>query len=191
MKKRIAILASGTGSNAAQLVRYFNNHSSAEVVLLVSNNPNSGVFDIGLTHSIDALFITNQEIVSGEKLVDALVKHKIDLVVLAGFLRKIPQTTLQAFPNRIINIHPALLPDFGGKGMYGNHVHEAVRQSGATQTGITIHLVDDQYDHGAHLAQYSCAVKPEDTVDRIAEKVQKLEHEFYPIEVEKFITSID
>jgi phosphoribosylglycinamide formyltransferase 1 len=190
MKKKLAILASGTGSNAAQLVQHFANHSAAEVAVLISNNPHSGIFALGQTHGVATVLHPNEDFVTGEAVVTTLQAHQVDLIVLAGFLRKIPTSLISAYPNRIINIHPALLPDFGGKGMYGKHVHEAVRQSGTTRTGITIHLVDQQYDHGAHLAQYTCPVEPTDSAEDIAKRVQKLEHAYYPVEVEKYVEQL-
>jgi phosphoribosylglycinamide formyltransferase-1 len=190
MKKKLAILASGTGSNAAQLVQYFTNHPTAEVAVLISNNPHSGIFALGQTHGIATVLHPNDDFVNGESVVSSLRAHQVDLIVLAGFLRKIPTTLISTYPNRIINIHPALLPDFGGKGMYGKYVHEAVRQSGTTRTGITIHLVDQQYDHGAHLAHYTCPVEPTDSVGDIAKRVQELEHAYYPVEVAKYLNQL-
>jgi phosphoribosylglycinamide formyltransferase 1 len=190
MKKKIAILASGTGSNAEQLVRYFSDHPEITVTHLITNNPKSGIFAIGQTYGIESVLFSNEDFVTGEQVLRYIKPQRIDLVVLAGFLRKIPELFLQAYPNRIVNIHPALLPDFGGKGMYGTHVHEAVRQSGVNQTGITIHLVDNQYDHGTQIAQYTCQVDPNDTVADIAHKVQLLEHSYYPSEVEKYLKNL-
>lgn len=181
--KRIAILASGSGTNAQRLVEHFIGHSLAEVVLIGCDQPRAGViqraWDLGVPS-----FLFN-----GTALKDGTVQHeletqRIDLVVLAGFLRLIPAELVRAFPRRIVNIHPALLPAYGGKGMYGANVHTAVVAAGETESGITIHYVDERYDEGEHIAQFTCPVLPTDTPETLAARIHALEHAHFPEVVE-------
>jgi len=188
MKKRLAIFASGNGSNAEKLMHYFAENPHAEVTLVVSNKPDAGVLKHAENHTVETCVFENADFVSGEKVLANLQQRDIDYIVLAGFLRKIPDTLIAAYAGRIINIHPALLPKFGGKGMYGMHVHTAVKEAGETKTGITIHLVDEEFDNGEHLAQYTCPVTAEDTPATIAAKVQSLEHQYFGPTIEKYIT---
>lgn len=188
MKKRLAIFASGNGSNAEKLMHYFAENPHAEVVLVVSNKSDAGVLKHAENHMVETCVFENADFVSGEKVLANLQQRDIDYIVLAGFLRKIPDTLIAAYARRIINIHPALLPKFGGKGMYGMHVHTAVKEAGETKTGITIHLVDEEFDNGEQLAQYTCPVNAEDTPATIATKVQSLEHQYFGPTIEKYIT---
>lgn len=187
MKRRLAIFASGNGSNANVLMNYFSNHSQIEIALIVTNNPSAGVIDFAKDCNVEFCIFTNEQFVHGNEVLECLDNRKIDYIILSGFLRKIPDLIIKNFSNKIINIHPALLPKFGGRGMYGKYVHEAVFESGETETGITIHLVDNEFDHGEHIAQYSCAISEGDDVNGIAEKVRLLEHTYFAPEIEKHI----
>jgi phosphoribosylglycinamide formyltransferase-1 len=184
----IAIFASGTGSNARKIIGYFKNSPDIRVALVVSNKKDAGVLDIAREHAIPTQVIDRQMFYETEDLLDILKKHDIGFIVLAGFLWLIPSYLVKSFEKKIINIHPALLPKFGGKGMYGMRVHEAVQESGETQTGITIHWVNEHYDKGDIVFQESCPVSPEDSPADIARKVQELEHRHFPKVIEKLIT---
>lgn len=187
MKKRLAIFASGHGSNANVLMKYFSTHSQIEVAIVVSNNPSAGVLEFAKKNHIESRVFTNELFTSGEEIAKFLKAQKIDYIILSGFLRKIPEILIEQFPGKIINIHPALLPKFGGKGMYGKHVHEAVYNAGETETGITIHLVDNEFDHGDHIAQFSCPINTNDSVGEITKKVQSLEYLHFAPSIERFI----
>jgi phosphoribosylglycinamide formyltransferase-1 len=184
---RIAVLASGAGSNAQKIIDYFHNSSLAGVALIGCNKPGAGVLEIAQRHHIPSFIIERERFFRGDGYVPVLQEAGIDWIVLAGFLWKVPQTVLQAYPKKIINIHPALLPKYGGKGMYGVHVHEAVRAANDAETGITIHYVDDQYDHGDTIFQARCTVQSGDDAHAIAKNVQQLEHYYYPRVVEEVL----
>ena len=187
---RIAIFASGGGSNAQKLIEYFSDTRPAvEVALVVCNKPGVGVIQIAKQAAIPVLMVERTQFFSPASCVAELQTARIDFIVLAGFLWKIPNALIKAWPQRIVNIHPALLPKYGGKGMYGHFVHEAVIAAGEKESGITIHLVDEQYDHGHHLFQISCPVLPGDTPETLAKKVLKLEHRHFAEQVEKVIKS--
>ena len=184
----IAIFASGAGSNAQKIIDYFNiNKTSGEVALIVCNKGGAGVLDIAKNHTIDTLLIEKEVFFTEGTYVDELKKRGIDLIILAGFLWKVPLSLIKAYPNKIINIHPALLPKFGGKGMYGNKVHEAVITSGEKESGITIHYVDELYDHGNIIFQAACHIDETETANSLAKKIQVLEHEHYPVVIEKIL----
>ena len=183
--KRIAIFASGTGTNARKLIEHFELHKDAQVTLLVCNNPAAGVLDIARGHGVETLLTDREHFFDGHTIVQQLRDRGIDFIVLAGFLWLIPKELIAAFPNRIVNIHPALLPKFGGKGMYGKRVHEAVIAAGEKQSGITIHYVNEQFDEGAHIAQFTCDVLPGDTTDTLAARIHALEHEHFAEVVER------
>lgn len=185
--KRIAIFASGAGSNAKKIIEHFGGSSKIEVALIVCNKPNAGVCGIARENNIPLLLIEKEQFQNGDGYVSFLQKEKIDWVVLAGFLWKIPAQLINAFPNKIINIHPALLPKFGGKGMYGANVHQAVIDAKEIESGITIHFVDEHYDHGQTLFQAKCNVLPGDTAADLAQKIHALEHEHFPIVIENII----
>jgi phosphoribosylglycinamide formyltransferase-1 len=185
---RIAIFASGNGSNAENIIRYFKNHPSIEVGLVVSNNPHAYVHERAKGLGIDSFTFTKAEFEDGYSVLELLKRYTIDFIVLAGFMLKIPHSLLDAFPDKIVNIHPALLPKYGGKGMYGDRVHRAVIESGETESGITIHYVNENYDEGDIIFQATCLLGPEDTYHEVAEKVHQLEYEFYPVVIEKIIT---
>ena len=182
---KIAILASGTGTNARAIIEHFSNSSIAKVSLVITNKPNAGVIDIAKANDIAVEVTPNSEI--EDALLPTLKKHKTDLVVLAGFLRKIPVDVIRAFDGRMVNIHPSLLPKHGGKGMYGSRVHEAVVKEGDKESGITIHMVNENYDEGKVIFQTATEILPEDTAQTVAKKVQKLEHKYYPEIIEQLI----
>jgi len=178
--KKIAILASGSGSNAENIADYFKTNNDVEISLILTNNPNAFVIERAKRLMVPSRVFTKQEFKESAVIVDELKREGIDLVVLAGFLWLIPSSLIQAFPNRIVNIHPALLPKFGGKGMYGDKVHEAVKEAGETETGISIHYVNEKYDEGKIIYQAKTPVVAEDTADEIAAKVHALEYKHFP-----------
>ena len=178
--KRIALFASGSGSNAEQIALYFADTPNVEISLIVSNNPKAGVIERARQLHIPVLLFDRATFYDTGRITELLQKQEIDLIALAGFMWLMPGELVRAFPNQIINIHPALLPKFGGKGMYGHFVHEAVVAAGETESGITIHYVNEHYDEGQVIFQASCAVMPTDTPDDVARNVQVLEHMHYP-----------
>ncbi len=178
--KRIAIFASGAGSNARKIIEHFYKNEKVAVALVACNKPGAGVIAIAKDAGIPVLLIEKEKFFRGNAYTDELNAAGIDLVVLAGFLWKIPPRLVAAFPQRIINIHPALLPKYGGKGMYGHHVHQAVIDNKEKESGITIHYVDDVYDHGKIIFQATCPVLDDDTANTLAQRVLQLEHRYYP-----------
>lgn len=185
MPSRLAVLASGRGSNLQAIVDHFDNLARervAKVVLVASNRADSPALIRAATASIDIAQFNAAD--DGTELLDRLRKHRIDLVVLAGYLKRIPSKVIREYSGRMINIHPALLPAFGGEGMYGARVHQAVIASGAKESGVTVHLVDDEYDRGPIIAQWRIPVEPSDTADRLAARVLNVEHVVYPRTVE-------
>ena len=187
MSKKIVILASGNGSNAEAIMRHFDSSTKIEVSSIISNNRDAGVFDRAKRFRVPCLWMDKNSFES-DVVLDFLLTEQPDLIVLAGFLWKIPASLVQTFPNKIINIHPALLPKYGGKGMYGAHVHRAVKESGDTHTGITIHYVNEHYDEGGVIFQDQVEVVPADTADTIAQKVHQLEHKHFPVIIEQILT---
>lgn len=185
--KNIAIFASGAGSNAEKLIAYFSNKEHVTIALIVCNKPDAGVLNIAKNNNVSTLLIEKEQFFRGNAYIDELKSASIDFILLAGFLWKIPLALVEAFPNKIINIHPALLPNYGGKGMYGMHVHEAVIANKETESGITIHYVDAQYDHGQIIFQAKCPILPTDTAFDLAKKIHSLEHEHFAAAVEKAI----
>ena len=184
--KKIAILASGSGSNAEKIMEYFQNSPKGEVVIVGSNNKDAFVLERAKKFEVPALVFSKSELESGT-LTAKLQSLGVDLVVLAGFLLKIPDSLIHAFPGQIVNIHPALLPNYGGKGMYGARVHQAVKDSGDAFTGITIHLVNEHYDEGKIIFQAAVPVSPEDSPEDIAGKVHQLEHKYFPNVIESLL----
>lgn len=176
---RLIIFASGRGSNARAILDYFRKAGSAEVALIVTNKADAGIVAMAQEEQIPYLVISGRRLGEAE-VIDELRNYKPSLIVLAGFLLKIPPSIIEAFRGKMVNIHPALLPKWGGKGMWGHHVHQAVLTAGEAQSGITIHLVDEEYDHGATLLQATCPVLPGDDAERLAARVQQLEHFYYP-----------
>jgi len=181
--KRIAILASGSGTNAQRLMEHFAGSAIAQVVLIASDQPTAGVLQRAWDRGVPSYLFNGKQLKDGT-LLRELQGQRIDLIVLAGFMRLIPAELVQAFPQRILNIHPALLPQYGGKGMYGMHVHEAVIAARESESGITIHYVNEHYDEGEHLFQTSCPVLPDDTPESLAERIHGLEHAHYARVVE-------
>lgn len=180
----IAIFASGAGSNAHQIIRHFTGSAKAKISLIVCNKPEAGILQIAEKEYIESLLIEKESFFQGDAYVPELQKKGIDLIILAGFLWKIPPALIRAYPDRIVNIHPALLPNYGGKGMYGRHVHQAVIENRESETGISIHYVDELYDHGSVIFQASCPVLPGDTPESLAKRVQELEHAHFPKVIE-------
>jgi len=189
-KKNIAIFASGGGSNAQKMIDYFANSTTVNVALIVSNKADAGVLGIAERHGIPALVIQRNNFYHSEQLLEALRAADIDFIVLAGFLWLIPPYLIQAFPQKMVNIHPALLPKYGGKGMYGMHVHEAVKAAGEPETGITIHYVNEHYDEGDIVFAAKTALTPEDSPADIAQKVQQLEHAHFPRVVDQLVNAL-
>lgn len=175
----IAIFASGAGSNAQKIIDRFRNSGSVKIALVVCNKPGAGVLAIAAKEQIPALIIEKSRF-SSDAYIKELKNHHIDFIVLAGFLWKVPPALIQQFPNRIINLHPALLPKYGGKGMYGSRVHEAVIAAKEKESGISIHYVDELYDHGNIILQASCTVEDNETAATLAQKIHALEHQHYP-----------
>jgi phosphoribosylglycinamide formyltransferase-1 len=180
--KKIAVFASGAGSNAQKIIDYTldRKNCSYTVSLIVCNKPEAGVLKIAAAHNIPSMLIEKEKFFRGNAYADELKAAGVELIVLAGFLWKIPSLLINAFPHKIINIHPALLPKYGGKGMYGHFVHEAVIANKEKESGITIHYVDEQYDHGQIIFQARCEVTEKDTPETLAKKIQQLEHRHFP-----------
>jgi len=184
---QIAIFASGSGSNAQRIAEYFAHHPQIKVSLVLTNNPEAGVIDRARRLGIPVIVFTRSQFYQSDAVVEQLRFFNVDFVVLAGFLWLVPQHLIAAFPNRVVNIHPALLPAYGGKGMYGMKVHEAVVAGGERATGITIHLIDQEYDKGKIVFQAQCPITPDDSPADVARKVQALEHEYFPSIIEKLV----
>jgi phosphoribosylglycinamide formyltransferase-1 len=186
---QVAIFASGAGSNAARIIERFRHHSSIKISLIVCNKPDAGVLEIAAKEHIPTLIIEKDRFFRGDAYVGELQRQNISFIVLAGFLWKVPSTLIQAYSGRIINIHPALLPKYGGKGFYGRLVHEAVIAAKEKESGITIHYVDELYDHGQVIFQASCMIEPADTPETLAKKIHWLEHEHFPRVIEELLTA--
>jgi len=178
--KRVVIFASGSGSNAENLIKFFHNSDNASVVQVLTNNPHAKVLDRCKRLKVSALSFNRIAFTQTEDVLNILKSSNPDLIVLAGFLWKFPENILKNFPNKVINIHPALLPKFGGKGMYGMNVHKAVVENKETETGITIHYVNENYDEGAIIFQAKCKVEASDSAEDVATKIHKLEMEHFP-----------
>ena len=186
---RLAIFASGSGSNAVAICHHFAGHQKIEVALILSNNEQAGVLQKASELGVECITFSKKDFVEGGSVDTLLQEKKITHLILAGFLWLVPSFLIERFPNKIINIHPALLPKFGGKGMYGARVHETVRNSGDKETGITIHLVNEHFDEGKPLLQVTCPITASDSVVDIAAKVQALEHTHYPKTIENWVLS--
>lgn len=183
----LAILASGSGTNAEAIIKYFSANNSIRIACILSNKPDAGVLQRAKNLGIPAYTYTNAEMREGTVPLALLSSLGVDTVILAGYLNLITAPWLSAYPNRIINIHPALLPNYGGKGMYGHYVHEAVIKAGEAVSGITIHLVDEHYDHGRHLLQATCSVLPSDTPESLAKRIHSLEHRYFATTIEQYL----
>jgi phosphoribosylglycinamide formyltransferase-1 len=187
MKKRIAIFASGSGSNAQKIMEHFKRSSEAEVVLILTNNPQAYVLQRADNFEVPSHIFTRNEFYHTDDVIKLLKNLQVDLVVLAGFLWLVPPSLLKAFPNKIINLHPALLPKYGGKGMYGDHVHQAVLDAKEEESGITIHFVDEKFDEGEILHQSRFKIEPDDNLEMIKFKGQQLEHQHFPRVIESLL----
>ena len=187
MEKRIVIFASGNGSNAENIIKYFQNKTIAKVVLVLSNKKDAKVLERTKTLNVKTHSFSKQELLAEDGVLEILKKNTPDLIVLAGFLLKFPDHIIKNFPNKVINIHPALLPKYGGKGMYGNFVHQAVIENKEIETGISIHYIDENYDEGALIFQKSVPLFAEDTLETVSQKIHELEHEWFPKIIEELL----
>ncbi|MCB2197239.1 MAG: phosphoribosylglycinamide formyltransferase [Bacteroidetes bacterium] len=184
---KIAIFASGSGTNAENIIKFCKENKKIETSSIFSNNKNAYVIQRAINHDIDYYIFSRTEFYETEKILDILKQQQIDLIVLAGFLWLIPEYLIDAYPNRIINLHPALLPKYGGKGMYGMNVHKAVVENKEQETGITIHYVNKEYDKGNIIFQAKCPVLPDDKPEDIAKKVHELEYVHFPKIIKKIL----
>ncbi|GFH86249.1 phosphoribosylglycinamide formyltransferase [Bacteroides acidifaciens] len=187
MKKNIAIFASGSGSNAENIIRYFQKSGSAQVSLVLSNKSDAYVLERAHRLRVPCNVFPKEDWIAGDEILAVLQEARIDFIVLAGFLFRVPDLLLHAYPYKIINIHPALLPKYGGKGMYGDRVHQAVVTAGEKESGITIHYINEHYDEGDTIFQVTCPVLPTDSPDDVAKKVHALEYEHFPLVIEKLL----
>ncbi|MFZ5939478.1 MAG: phosphoribosylglycinamide formyltransferase [Bacteroidota bacterium] len=178
--KNIAIFASGSGTNAENIIQFFRTTSMARVSLVLCNKPGAGVLERARRFDIETVVFSRDQFYETNEVLRILIDRQTDLVVLAGFLWLVPPSLLQAYPGRVINIHPALLPQYGGKGMYGEKVHEAVIRNGEKESGITIHYVNERYDEGSTIFQARCSVEPGESPESLARKVHELEYRHYP-----------
>ncbi len=185
----IAVFASGSGSNAENITRYFDRKPEDKVTLILSDNPNAGVIERARKLQVPVFVFTKDQLQNGA-VKEVLERQSIDFVVLAGFLKLIPKNLIEKFPGRIINIHPSLLPKYGGRGMYGSKVHEAVKAAKEEYTGITIHFVNEKYDDGAIILQVKEKLRPKDDVSDIEKKVHRLEYNYYPEVIEDLLDDI-
>ena len=187
MKKNIAIFASGSGSNAENIIRYFRKSEAVGVSLVLSNKSDAYVLERAHRLKVPSNVFPKEDWMAGDEILAVLQEYRIDFIVLAGFLLRVPDLLLHAYPNKIINIHPALLPKYGGKGMYGERVHQAVVAAGEKESGITIHYINERYDEGSVIFQAVCPVLPEDSPDDVARKVHALEYEHFPVVIERVL----
>lgn len=186
--KNVAIFASGEGTNAENLFNYFNNDKRVKIKLVVTNNDQAGVVEKAERHKKNVQIISKTALEEyTTQIIEFLKTENIDIIVLAGFLLKIPEQFVKAFPNQIINIHPALLPNYGGKGMYGAKVHKAVLENKEKESGITVHYVNEEYDKGQIILQAKCNVDDSDTIESLSTKIRKLEFEYFPKAIEKIL----
>lgn len=187
MGKNIAIFASGNGTNAENIIRYFQENGEVRVKLVLSNRRSAFVLERAARLGVPSACLTKEEWADGWAVLALMKEAEIDFIVLAGFLARVPDCLLRAYPDKIVNIHPSLLPKFGGKGMYGEHVHEAVLAAGEQESGITIQYINEHFDEGAIICQQKCPVLPDDTPDTLAARVHALEYEYYPRVVEQLV----
>ena len=189
MTINIAVFASGSGTNAENIARYFQDSDRVNIRLIISNKADAFVLERAKKLGIDSMVFPKADWETGDRILSFLKEYQIDFIVLAGFLLRIPELLLRAYPNKIVNIHPALLPKYGGKGMYGDRVHEAVVAAGEKETGITIHYVNERYDEGEIIAQITCLVSADDSPAQVAGKVHALEYEYFPKVIERVINT--
>ena len=188
-KIKLALFASGSGSNALNIIDHFSNHPSVEIGFILSNKSEAPIVEKAKLKGVKVLVFSNDEVADGNFLSQLCIENGIHYIVLAGYLRKIPAELLQNYSEKMINVHPALLPKFGGQGMYGNNVHKAVVEAREKETGITIHFVNEHFDEGRMIAQFHCVLNETDTVETVQAKVQNLEHAYFPFVIEKTIVS--
>lgn len=187
MKKNIAIFASGEGTNAQRIIDYFKDSDEISVSLIISNNPKANVLKRAEQSNIATYILNKEDFYERNTTIELLKVKKIDLIVLAGFLWMVPENMIKAFSEKIVNIHPALLPKYGGKGMYGARVHKAVIDAKEKESGISIHLVNEKYDEGRIISQHTSLISENDTAETLAQKIHQLEHIYYPIAIEKLL----
>jgi len=190
MQKKLAIFASGSGSNAENICNYFANSSDIEVVLMCTNKRDAYIVKRAEKLDIPVVFISESELNNFDVLHKKLQNAKVDIIILAGFLLKLPAIMIEYYPNRILNIHPSLLPKYGGKGMYGNKVHKAVLENKETESGISIHFVNQNYDEGEIVLQEKCVISEDETLETLTEKIHQLEHNYFPIAIEKTLKNL-
>ncbi len=184
-KKRLALFVSGTGSNAKNIINYFADKERFEVVLVMTTKSDSPIIEFTLSKSINLVHCSNEQALNADFLGMMCSAHSVTHVILAGYLKLVPAPFIAKYAGKILNIHPALLPNYGGKGMYGDHVHRAVLANNEAQSGITIHEVNEQFDEGQYIAQFFCSVTKEDTLETLRQKIQHLEHSYFPVVIEK------
>ena len=189
--KNIAIFASGEGTNAKSIIDYFKNSDTINIALVVSNKSSANVLNRAKQANISTLLINRVDFYESNNTIEQLKSFNIDFIVLAGFLWMLPKSLIQAYPDRIINIHPALLPKYGGKGMYGMKVHQAVIEANEKESGITIHYVNEHYDEGKIISQHHCSISKDETAETLANKIHQLEYEFFPKIIEQVVTGIN
>ena len=190
MQKKLAIFASGSGSNAENICNYFANSSDIEVVLMCTNKRDAYIVKRAEKLNIPVVFISKSELNNFDDLHKKLQSAKVDIIILAGFLLKLPALMIEYYPNRILNIHPSLLPKYGGKGMYGNKVHKAVLENKETESGISIHFVNQNYDEGKIILQENCVISEDETLETLTEKIHQLEYNYFPIAIEKTLKNL-
>ena len=191
MKQKIAIFASGSGSNALKIIEYFEERADISIALIVTNKGDSGVLNHASAHRIPSLLITRQLLDDEDYILGQMKSFGIDFIVLAGFLLLVPAYLVERFRKKMINIHPALLPKYGGPGMYGSNVHKAVKAANETESGITIHFVNSKYDEGGIIYQHSVKLSPDDTPEAIAKRVLKIEHAYFAPVIDKLLSGRD
>lgn len=190
MKKKLAIFASGSGSNAENIIEHFKNSENIEVAIVLTNKSDAYVIERARKHAIPTTVFSKSDLMNTEVVYDTLDRCNVDFIILAGFLLLVPSQMVQAYPKKIINIHPALLPSYGGKGMYGAHVHKAVIDNKEERSGITIHLVDEVYDRGEIIFQGSCQIDAADTPKTLADKIHELEFQHFPDVIESYVNRV-
>jgi phosphoribosylglycinamide formyltransferase-1 len=185
--KKIAIMASGSGSNAESIIRFFQQGNEAQVSLVLTDNRDAGVIARAESHQIKVITLSKDVRQSPKDLLNIFIEHNIDLIALAGYLKLIPEAIVRHYTGKIINIHPALLPKFGGKGMYGLNIHKAVIESGDTESGLTIHFVNESYDDGDIIVQIHCSIERGMSAKELAQKILRLEHQYYPLVIQNLL----
>lgn len=186
----IAVFASGSGTNAENIIRFFRPSNNINVKLIVSNKPDAKVLKRAKKHDIDHFVFSKDQFFRSDEILQQLIAYNIDFIILAGFLWLVPENLIKSYPDKIINIHPALLPKYGGKGMYGSRVHEAIIENGEKESGITIHYVNERYDEGNIIFQATCLIEEGDTAEDLASKVHKLEYEHFPRVIAEVVGSV-